>query len=133
MSPAKVVVYTGPTISAAQVHAVLPAAQLRPPAARGDLLAERWSRGDVAVVIDGYFRERRSVGHKEILRLLADGVHVVGAASMGALRAAELAPCGMARGAARARRAEEAPAAFSAALESGLAPTCPARFEAVAG
>jgi hypothetical protein len=95
VSPSKVVVYTGPTISADEVHAVLPQAQLRAPAARGDLLAEQWSSGDVAVVIDGYFREQRSLGHKEILRLLADGVHVVGAASMGALRAAELAPCGM--------------------------------------
>jgi hypothetical protein len=92
---AKVIVYAGPTISAAEVHAVLPEAQPRPPAARGDLLAEQWAAGDVAVVIDGYFRQRRSVGHKEILRLLSAGVRVIGAASMGALRAAELAPCGM--------------------------------------
>ncbi|GAB1642143.1 TfuA-like protein [Krasilnikovia sp. MM14-A1259] len=90
-----VVVYTGPTVSADEVRAVLPQAHVRPPAARGDLLAERWRPGDVAVVIDGFFRERRSVGHKEILRLIDGGVDVIGAASMGALRAAELAPYGM--------------------------------------
>ncbi|AGL17733.1 TfuA domain-containing protein [Actinoplanes sp. N902-109] len=95
MSAPAVIVYAGPTICAEDIRAVLPDAGIRPPAARGDLLGERWQPGDVAVLIDGYFRERRSVGHKEILRLLADGVTVVGAASMGALRAAELAPCGM--------------------------------------
>lgn len=94
MSPS-VVVYAGPTVSADQVRAVLPRARVRPPAARGDLLAEDWRPGDVAVLIDGLFRERRSVGHKEILRLLDGGVEVVGAGSMGALRAAELGPCGM--------------------------------------
>ncbi|GAA2581213.1 TfuA-like protein [Winogradskya consettensis] len=95
MTPATVVVYAGPTISATDIHRVLPAAEIRPPAARGDLLARDWQPGDVAVLIDGYFRERRSVGHKEILRLIDAGVRVLGAASMGALRAAELAPCGM--------------------------------------
>ncbi|WP_051452064.1 TfuA-like protein [Actinospica robiniae] len=91
----RVVVYTGPTLSADEVVAALPRAVVRPPAARGDLLAEDWRRGDTALVIDGYFRERRSVGHKEFLWLINQGVHVVGAASMGALRAAELVPYGM--------------------------------------
>ncbi|WP_061300624.1 TfuA-like protein [Herbidospora cretacea] len=91
----KVVVYTGPTLSADDVHAVLPEAVVVPPAARGDLLKEEWSRDDTAVIIDGYYRERLSVGHKEILWLLNEGVHVIGAASMGALRAAELSPFGM--------------------------------------
>lgn len=91
----RVVVYAGPTISAADVHAVLPEADVRPPAGRGDLLAEQWHPGDVVVVVDGSFRERRSVGHKEILQVLTEGAEVIGAASTGALRAAELAPCGM--------------------------------------
>jgi hypothetical protein len=95
MRAPKVVVYAGPTISPDEVRFVLPHAVVRAPAARGDLLAEDWRRGDVAVVIDGYFRERRSVGHKEILRVLSEGADVVGTASMGALRAMELAPCGM--------------------------------------
>lgn len=91
----EVTVYAGPTISAAEICAILPRARVRPPLGRGNILAEDWSPGDTAVVIDGYFRERRSVGHKEILWLLSQGVHVIGAASMGALRAAELAPYGM--------------------------------------
>ncbi|MEV0349118.1 TfuA-like protein [Nonomuraea sp. NPDC050680] len=91
----KTVVYAGPTISHDEVRAVLPEAQARPPVARGDLLRQEWSRDDTAVIIDGYYRERLSVGHKEILWLLNEGVNVIGAASMGALRAAELSPCGM--------------------------------------
>lgn len=38
---------------------------------------------------------RPSVWHKEILWAMSQGIHVFGAASMGALRAAELAPFGM--------------------------------------
>ena len=95
MSEPKVVVYAGPTLSAAGVHEILPDAVVRSPAARADILAGDWHRGDTAVVIDGYFREQRSVGHKELLWLLGQGVEVIGAASMGALRAMELAPYGM--------------------------------------
>ncbi|MEU8276711.1 TfuA-like protein [Microbispora bryophytorum] len=95
MSSPNVVVFTGPTISGDEVLSVLPQARVRPPVARGDLLAETWSADDTAVIIDGYYRERLSVGHKEILWLLDEGVHVIGAASMGALRAAELSPYGM--------------------------------------
>ncbi|GAB3132308.1 TfuA-like protein [Microbispora hainanensis] len=95
MSSPNVVVYTGPTVSHHEVLSVVPHARVRPPVARGDLLAETWSSDDTAVIIDGYYRERLSVGHKEILWLLDEGVHVIGAASMGALRAAELSPYGM--------------------------------------
>lgn len=91
----KTVVYTGPTLSREEVLGVVPGAQVRPPVSRGDLLSEGWSGGDTAVLIDGYYRERLSVGHKEILWLLNVGVTVIGAASMGALRAAELSPYGM--------------------------------------
>ncbi|MFI6480553.1 TfuA-like protein [Nonomuraea sp. NPDC050663] len=90
------VVYTGPTLSAGEVREVVPAAVVRPPVARGDLLAHPWEPGDSAIIVDGYYRERLSVGHKEILWLIGQGVHVVGTASMGALRAAELGPYGMA-------------------------------------
>jgi hypothetical protein len=44
----------------------------------------------VVVLIDGLFGAARSPWHKEILLLLAHGIPVIGAASMGALRAAEL-------------------------------------------
>ena len=46
-------------------------------------------------LIDGYFERVPSVSHKEILWAMSQGIVVIGAASMGALRAAELAPFGM--------------------------------------
>jgi hypothetical protein len=49
----------------------------------------------VVLIIDGFFHVVPPVRHKEILYLLAEGVVMGGAASMGALRAAELYPYGM--------------------------------------
>jgi len=46
-------------------------------------------------IVDGYFGNMPSVWHKEILFAIDQGVEVVGAASMGALRAAELSDFGM--------------------------------------
>jgi hypothetical protein len=55
----------------------------------------RRHRPRVIGLIDGYFQDVPSVWHKEILWAMAEGVHVFGSASMGALRAAELAAFGM--------------------------------------
>ncbi len=46
-------------------------------------------------VIDGYFEVTPTVWHKEILWAMTQGIHVFGAASIGALRAAELDVFGM--------------------------------------
>jgi hypothetical protein len=46
-------------------------------------------------LVDGYFARVPAVWHKEILWAMSQGIHVFGAASMGALRAAELAAFGM--------------------------------------
>lgn len=46
-------------------------------------------------IVDGYFGNVPAVWHKEILHAIASGVEVSGAASMGALRAAELWQFGM--------------------------------------
>ena len=46
-------------------------------------------------IVDGLFGNTPSVWHKEILYAISEGVEVVGAASMGALRAAELWQFGM--------------------------------------
>ena len=46
-------------------------------------------------VVDGYFETVPTVWHKEILWAMSQGIHVYGAASIGALRAAELAEFGM--------------------------------------
>jgi hypothetical protein len=46
-------------------------------------------------MIDGEFGQSLSVSPNEVLRLLDQGTRVIGASSMGALRAAELYPYGM--------------------------------------
>ncbi|TLQ38862.1 TfuA-like protein [Streptomyces marianii] len=88
-------VFSGPTLPAARVRELLPDAVSHPPIGHGDLLRLDTAPGDTVVIIDGVWHQSAPVRHKEILLLLAEGVRVVGAASMGALRAAELAPYGM--------------------------------------
>ena len=58
-------------------------------------IAPRSSRPAVIGIIDGYFEIVPTVWHKEILWAMAQGIHVFGAASIGALRAAELDAFGM--------------------------------------
>lgn len=88
------VVFIGPSIAAAEARRIADF-DYRPPAAQGDVYRAVAS-GAVAIgLIDGYFEGQPAVWHKEILFALASGVHVFGASSMGALRAAELAIHGM--------------------------------------
>lgn len=67
----------------------------RPPAEAGDLLRLPRKRSLTVCLIDGYFDHRPAVRHKEILLLLSQGVRILGASSIGALRAAEMADFGM--------------------------------------
>ena len=67
----------------------------RPPIRQGDLYRAALGRPAVIGVIDGYFEVTPTVWHKEILWAMAHGIHVYGAASIGALRAAELDTLGM--------------------------------------
>jgi hypothetical protein len=93
-NPSKVILFTGPTLSAAGVQAVLEA-ECRPPVAQGDVYRAALQRPFAIGIIDGYFDSVPSVWHKEVLWAMSQGIHVFGSASMGALRAAELAPFGM--------------------------------------
>ncbi|WP_437097383.1 TfuA-like protein [Streptomyces sp. enrichment culture] len=61
----------------------------------GDLLGDTLRSGDTAVLIDGVYHQAPALRLKEILAAMGRGVRVIGAASIGALRAAELAPFGM--------------------------------------
>ncbi|MGI9501810.1 MAG: TfuA-like protein, partial [Geminicoccaceae bacterium] len=91
----KACVFLGPTLPAAEAEAVLSAIYL-PPVRQGDVhRAVLRYQPDIIGIIDGHFHQVPSVWHKEILWAMAKGVHVVGSASMGALRAAELHPFGM--------------------------------------
>jgi len=93
---AATVVFVGPTLAADEVRARLPGADIRGPVAVGDVLLIARRRGVRRIaIIDGYFERMAAVWHKEILVALERGIAVWGAASMGALRAAELAPFGM--------------------------------------
>ncbi|MEV6781208.1 TfuA-like protein [Streptomyces sp. NPDC051098] len=68
---------------------------MRPPAQHGDLFDATIRSGDTAVIIDGVYHQTPALRHKEILAAMGREVRMIGAASIGALRAAELAPFGM--------------------------------------
>ena len=88
-------VFIGPTLSPGDAAGVLQATYL-PPARQGDVYrAVSLLRPRAIGIVDGYFQWVPSVWHKEILWAMHQGVHVFGAASMGALRAAELDAFGM--------------------------------------
>jgi YcaO-like protein with predicted kinase domain len=86
------VLFAGPSIHGLEVDASI---EVRPPAACGDLAALLAFPPRTVGLIDGVFRTCRTVWHKEILGLLAAGFRVVGGASLGAVRAAELDGFGM--------------------------------------
>ena len=93
MMPA--VVFVGPSLPASECKAILPNAEIRPPVSQGDVTRAVVAGARTVGVIDGYFERVPAVWHKEILWALTRGAHVFGAASMGALRAAELHVFGM--------------------------------------
>jgi hypothetical protein len=88
-------VYVGPTLDPAAARTILPDAQLMPPIGRGELYRDRLLGFSVFLILDGVFLERLAVSPREIVDVLQDGATVVGASSMGAIRAAECRPAGM--------------------------------------
>jgi hypothetical protein len=89
-----IVVFAGPSIFGIDPAATAPL-DLRPPAAAGDLLKAARDGATIIGLIDGVFESAPSTWHKEILAALDRGVAIFGAASMGALRAAECRQFGM--------------------------------------
>ena len=87
-------VFTGPTLSPVDARTELEAVYL-PPVSQGDVYRIGLRRPLAIGIIDGYFERLPAVWHKEILWAMTQGIHVYGSASMGALRAVELAPFGM--------------------------------------
>ncbi len=91
----ELVVFLGPTLRRAEAAGILDAIYL-PPAEQGSVVrAVRTYFPKAIVLIDGSFGTAPAVRHKEILWALAKGIPVFGAASMGAIRAAELSAVGM--------------------------------------
>ena len=87
------VIFAGPSLYGAEYDAgdVL----VRGPAQMRDI-ERAIAEGATAIgLIDGHYQQVGAIWHKEILFALSSGVAVFGAASMGALRAAECEPFGM--------------------------------------
>jgi hypothetical protein len=91
---ADVVAFLGPSLPAAEARRIAPCRVL-PPARAGDVLAVLPERPLAIALVDGLFDATPSVWHRELLAALDAGVAVFGAASMGALRAAELSRFGV--------------------------------------
>jgi hypothetical protein len=88
------ILFIGPSLSERD-SGERPEFERRPPAAQGDVYRATLEKPRAIGIIDGYFHGVPAVWHKEILWAMTQGIYVFGAASMGALRAAELHPFGM--------------------------------------
>jgi len=96
MSETRIAVFLGPSCPEAEARQHLPHATYFAPAARGSVYTIINDGYDAIILIDGLFYASLAVWHKEIMFALSSGIAVIGASSMGALRAAELQGTGMA-------------------------------------
>ncbi|KQR78032.1 TfuA-like protein [Rhizobium sp. Leaf341] len=87
------VLFVGPTLPDAA--RIAPDLEICPPAIQGDVYRAVRAGATAIGLVDGGFEYTAPVWHKEILYALSVGVSVFGAASMGALRAAECHAFGM--------------------------------------
>lgn len=88
------IIFCGPTLSQQDCKA-FDDFVFRSPVRQGALYSAVQTAPKAIGIIDGYFDGQPAVWHKEILWALSQGIEVFGAASMGALRAAELQAFGM--------------------------------------
>lgn len=88
------ILFAGPSIRGIEA-AALAGVHCRGPARQGDILRAVLDGATAIGLVDGLFGDVASVWHKEILFALDQGVTLMGAASLGALRAAECAAFGM--------------------------------------
>ena len=87
------IVFAGPSLYGVEYDAA--DVIVRGPAQMGDLERAVAAGAHSVGLIDGHYQQVGAVWHKEILLALSSGVAVYGAASMGALRAAECEAFGM--------------------------------------
>jgi len=95
--PPDVVVFAGPSLPVDVALAALDGLAVRVlgPVSLGDVARVGRAGPAAILIVDGFFESVPAVWHKEILWSMEQGTHVFGAASMGALRAAELHTFGM--------------------------------------
>ena len=96
----KVIIYAGLSITFDEAKEILNTSEdveviYKRPIQRGDLGQAIKEHPDIIGIIDGVFHQNSAVGHKEILNVMKKGIQVLGASSMGALRASELDTLGM--------------------------------------
>ncbi len=96
----KIIIYAGLSISFDEAREILDSTEdieviYKRPIKRGDLSQALKEKPDIIGIVDGVFHQNSSVGHKEILEVINNGITVVGSSSMGALRACELDTLGM--------------------------------------
>jgi len=96
----RIVVFLGPSLPRDEAEKILKEggvqdAECLPPAKRGDIYRAARDGAEIICLIDGVFFQDCSVAHKEVLFALEKGARVIGASSMGALRASELDVYGM--------------------------------------
>lgn len=96
----KVIIYTGLSLPFDEAKKILDSHDdievvYKRPIQRGDIGEALKENPDIIGIIDGVFHQSSAVGHKEILNAIKQGVKVIGASSMGALRASELDSLGM--------------------------------------
>lgn len=89
-----IMIFAGPSLQPSD-RRLYSHVEFRPPIADGDIFRMLEKLPRAIGIIDGYFGDRLSIFHKEILWGMAQGIRIYGAASMGALRAAELNTYGM--------------------------------------
>jgi hypothetical protein len=90
MGSNKIAVFLGPSCPREEAKEHLGNADYYAPAARGSFYNIINDGYRIIVLIDGLFYGSLSVWHKEIIYALDSGIEVIGASSMGALRATEL-------------------------------------------
>lgn len=90
----RIIIFTGPSLSPEEANTILNA-DYRPPVGRGDVSKAIHDHPVIIGIIDGVFHQQPAVSHREIMDALNRGIIVVGGASMGALRSAELEDMGM--------------------------------------
>lgn len=94
MAKNRIIIFTGPSLSHEEAKKILNA-DYKPPVGRGDIAKAMKDNPIIIGIIDGVFHQQPAVSHREIMNALDKGIIVVGGASMGALRAAELEDMGM--------------------------------------
>lgn len=88
-------VFVGPSVEFHQFESYAGMVEFHPPAKHGSLFSLSLTEHDAILIIDGVYQQSEPLRHKEILDVLSRGIRVIGASSMGALRAAELDIYGM--------------------------------------